>query len=193
MCERPPEDEVKDLSDDQRLLLEYVFGIDSGHIDDKFVKRKPGPLSHSRWLTTATRILILYTRTVEPSDTLKILVTFIVRSYAPTWFLVRRNNNFTSGPFILFKIIEGVKEVEEMVKIYFKHSGQGEVELEGEDDSITSVVFKVLARNAFCCLGENFLASMLYSSQEDLRQVCYETNLPWFLYFKFRYFITSTF
>ncbi len=40
----------------------------------KFCVQKPGSLNHPRWLTSATRILILYTRTLNPSETLKLAV-----------------------------------------------------------------------------------------------------------------------
>jgi hypothetical protein len=159
----PEAEEVVDLSDDQRILLEYMVGISTGKVDEKFVKRKPGPLNHSRWLTTATRILILYTRTLHPSETLKVLVTFIVKSYAPAWFIIKRSNNFTEGPGIFFKIIQDVKEVEEKVQTFITPR-------EDDEESITDKVFRVLARNAFCCLGENFLASLLYSPNDSHRQ-----------------------
>jgi hypothetical protein len=161
--ERPVPD-LADLSDDQRMLLEYTVGISCGKVDEKFIKRKPGPLNHSRWLTTATRILILYTRTQDPSEILKILVTFIVTSYAPAWFLIKRTNNFTAGPAVFFKIIQGVKEVEQKVAAFITH-------MEEQQETISEKVFRVLGRNAFCCLGENFLTSLLYSPIEIHRQV----------------------
>jgi hypothetical protein len=143
------------LSDDQRLLMEYMFGITEGKVPEKFVYRKPGPLNHARWLTTAIRILVLYTRTEKPSETLKVLVNYIVKVYGFNWFVVRESNNFTAGPDILYDMIQGVKEVQNTSKL---------------EQSITEIVFKVLERNAFCCLGENFLASLLFSSNEEYRQ-----------------------
>jgi hypothetical protein len=150
------------LSDDQRLLLEYMFGVAEGKIPDKFVHRKPGPLNHARWLTTAVRILILYTRTLDPSDTLKVLVHYIVKVYGFTWFVVREHNNFTAGPDVFWEIIRAVKEVQEISKV---------------DQSITDIVFKVLERNAFCCLGENFLASLLFSSTDAHREIAVDKIL----------------
>jgi len=161
---RPDPKDIEGLSDDQRILLEYMFGVGCGTVDEKFVKRKPGPLNHSRWLTTATRILILYTRTVSPSETLKVIVTFIVKSYAPTWFAVRMKNNFLLGPSVLFDMIQGVKAVEENVLTFITPRKEGE-------EPLTDKVFRVLARNAFCCLGENFLASLLFSDEKSHRQV----------------------
>jgi hypothetical protein len=135
-----------DLSDDQRILLEYIYGVSSGSVDEKFQKRKPGTLNHSRWITTATRILHLYTRTEQPSEVLKLLTTYIVKIYGPVWFMVRRVNNFLKGPEIFFDIIQEVKEIQKS--------------FEGVEPRITEIVFEVLERNSFVCLGENFLASL---------------------------------
>jgi hypothetical protein len=157
---RPDPSDIEGLSDDQRLLLEYMFGIGCGTVDEKYVKRKPGPVNHSRWLTTATRILILYTRTLSPSENLKVIVTFIVKSYAPIWFTVRVKNNFLLGPSVLFDMIQAVKAAEKYVSTFIS-----------PEQTLTDKVFPVLARNAFCCLGENFLASLLFSDEESLRQV----------------------
>jgi hypothetical protein len=161
---RPEKDDVdvELLSDDQRLLMEYMFGVAEGKIPDKFVYRKPGPLNHARWLTTAVRILILYTRTLEPSETLKVLVNYILKVYGFTWFVVREHNNFTAGPDVFWDMIQGVKEVQKISKL---------------EVSITDIVFKVMERNAFCCLGENFLASLLYSSTEEHRQIAVDKIL----------------
>jgi hypothetical protein len=141
---RPPDEIVRDLSNDQRLLLEYLLGISSGEIDENYIKRKPGPVSHARWLTTATRILILYTRTENPSDVLKLLVQYIQRVYGKVWFRVKAAKSFVQGPAILFDIIQDVKAID-------------------QNQVVSDIVFPVLERNAFCCLPENFLASLLYS------------------------------
>ncbi len=162
--ERPEPADIEDLSDDQRILLEYMFGVSSGSVDDKFVMRKPGPLCHSRWLTTAIRILILYTRTVDPSETLKLLVLYIVRVYAPAWFVIKMTNKFICGPDVYFDIIQAVKKVEEISQTFFTPRDEGELTLKER-------VFKVLGRNAFCCLPENFLASLLYSHKQSHRQI----------------------
>ena len=65
--QRPPDD-VKDLSADQRLLLEYVMGISDGAIHARIMHTRPGPVSTARWITCAQRILVLYTRDLEHSS-----------------------------------------------------------------------------------------------------------------------------
>jgi hypothetical protein len=176
-CVRKPEDDsLEELSDDQRLLMEYMFGVASGTIEKKYLHRKPGPLNLSRWLTTATRILMLYTRTEDPSPTLTALVTFIVQSYAPTWFLVRFHNNFVRGPAILFDMMKGVEKVQATI-ISSTQSTAGPSEGGYQEENITDIVKKVLKRNAFCCTGENFLASLLYSKKAEHRQVAVDKIL----------------
>ena len=56
-----PTDEVQsDLSADQRLLLGYCQAVAAGRLPAAIARKKPGPVNHSRWLTLATRLLILY-------------------------------------------------------------------------------------------------------------------------------------
>ena len=69
------------LSQDQELLNKYRQAISSGILPSNLAKRKPGPTNHSRWLTLTLRILILYTRTTNPSTQLIRLVTFVQQVY----------------------------------------------------------------------------------------------------------------
>ena len=59
--------------------------------------RNPGCLNHSRWLTTANRILRLYVSDKEPSDNLKTLVILIIRVYAPMWFAIKAQSSCKDG------------------------------------------------------------------------------------------------
>jgi hypothetical protein len=150
---RPPENVIQDLSTDQRLLLEYMSGISAGNIDVRFIKFKPGPVNHARWLTTAIRILILYTRTAEPTGVHKLLVQFIQTIYGPFWFKIKAEKSFTKAPKILFDMLQAVKGIDT------------------ETQLISGVLQQVFKRSAFAFLGENFLASLLYSDQEQHRQI----------------------
>ena len=71
----------KELSTDQRYLLEMCNSISKGECSVDLAMRNPGCLNHSRWLTTANRILRLYVSDMEPSQNLKTVVTFIIRVY----------------------------------------------------------------------------------------------------------------
>lgn len=149
--QRPPDAILKDLSVDQRLLLEYAIGISTGHIPDKFAKRRPGPVCLARWITTALRLLMLYARTAEPTKEMRMIVLYIQRVYVPVWFSVKKAKSFLEGPKILFEMIKSVKEID-----------SGNV--------ISDIVFPVFQRNAFCCLGENILASMLFSDDLEIQE-----------------------
>jgi hypothetical protein len=91
---------------------------------------------------------------VEPSSVLKLLVRYMVNVYGPVWFHGKDEKIFTKGPEILFDMIQDIKEINRT-----------------SDIQIFNIVLPVLQRNAFSCLGENFLPSLLYSSNEDHRHV----------------------
>ena len=63
-------------------------------------------MAHSRWLTTANHILRLYISTVEPSQTLKIIVKYIMKVHAPVWFAIKNISSSQNGALHLFKTIE---------------------------------------------------------------------------------------
>ena len=82
--------EIKnDLSNDQKLLLEYCVSLSSGEIDKSLVSRKLGPLCHSRWFTLAIRLLALYTEEKKPNETLKKPIFYIIKVYAVAWFEIK--------------------------------------------------------------------------------------------------------
>jgi len=71
-----------DLSSDQKYLFDMCQVIAAGVCQEDIALRKPGPVVHSRWLTTASRILRLYISSVNPSEQLVTLTTFII-PFAP--------------------------------------------------------------------------------------------------------------
>ena len=154
---QPEEEVMKDLSADQKLLLQYVLAIDAGKIGDDVLFTKPGPACLSRWLTAATRVLIIYTRTENPSTELQRIVAFIQQVYAPGWFTIKAQSSFLHGPRILFKLLQAVKKL---------------------NDPVCSAVFEDKLQNwAFPLLSENFLASMLYSNVEwDRKMAAWKIN-----------------
>lgn len=85
-----PETNRSELSKDQQYLYDISKAIGTGDYPKELSVRNPGPLSHSRWLTTANRVLRLYISTPLPSDELKELVTFILKSYMPLWFQIKK-------------------------------------------------------------------------------------------------------
>lgn len=96
----------KDLSTDQLYLHEMCQSINSGFCSQALLKRNPGKLVHSRWLTTANGILRLYVSSAEPSDKLLILSNFIIKVYAPMWFSIKTQPLCIHGARHLHKTIQ---------------------------------------------------------------------------------------
>lgn len=64
----------------------------SGVCTEQLSKKDPVRLFHSRWLTTANRILRYYVSVENPSEELLMLATYIVKVYAPMWFCIKLNS-----------------------------------------------------------------------------------------------------
>lgn len=60
-----------DLSTDQKYLYEITAAISSNNLSADLANRNPRKITHSRWLTTANRILRLYVSSVKPSKNLQ--------------------------------------------------------------------------------------------------------------------------
>ena len=78
-----PEIDRKILSKDQQSLLDISSAIKSGSCSEDLSAREPETISHSRWLTTANKVLQLYLSLENPTDKHKILVSFLLKSNAP--------------------------------------------------------------------------------------------------------------
>ncbi|KAK0066895.1 hypothetical protein Bpfe_003630 [Biomphalaria pfeifferi] len=61
----------------------------TGCCSEELARRNPGKMAHSRWLTTANRILRLYISQQNPTHSLQILATYIMQVYAPVWFAIK--------------------------------------------------------------------------------------------------------
>ena len=95
-----------DLSTDQQYLYDIHQSLSAGKLNENLANKNPGKMAHSRWLTTANRILRLYVSTVEPSQTLKIIVKYITKVHAPVWFAIKNTSSSQNGALHLFKTIE---------------------------------------------------------------------------------------
>nr|XP_047138771.1 uncharacterized protein LOC105846338 isoform X2 [Hydra vulgaris] len=148
--EYPPLCVIKDLSADQRMLLEYSIGISRGFSDNKYLRKKIGPICHARWLTTAVRILALYTRTINPSRELKIFVEYIQTVYTPVWFNIKKSKNFTEVPKLIFQFIQRILRL---------------------DTEVQGITLPIIYKNSFCLQPENFIAALLYSEEQVYRTI----------------------
>ena len=142
-----PDEIVKDLSTDQAQLLAYVNFISKGQKSNE-LGWKLGKLCHSRWLTMATRVLCLYTKTVNPSSDLIKLVTFILQVYCISWFDIKKNCHWQEGPSNLFKILKRVSR---------------------QPKDILMIALPVIQRNAYFAMPDNILSGMLYDKDIEIR------------------------
>ncbi|XP_047127194.1 uncharacterized protein LOC124808186 [Hydra vulgaris] len=132
------------------MLLEYSIGISRGFSDNKYLRKKIGPICHARWLTTAVRILALYTRTINPSRELKIFVEYIQTVYTPMWFNIKKSKSFTEGPKLIFQFIQRILRL---------------------DTEVQNITLPIIYRNSFCLQPENFIAALLYSEEQVYRTI----------------------
>ena len=115
-----PEKVWKDLSKDQQMLYRYIEAIKTGVVPANLRSKKCGPMNHSRWLTFAIRLQQLYTRTPNPCDGLKTVVTYIVQVYGPMWFLIKSSTSFTDGPLLLFTWMKLIQNQPQRVQLIAK-------------------------------------------------------------------------
>lgn len=150
-CEIPDIDR-KILSRDQQYLLDISCAIKAGNCPEDLSAREPGPLSHSRWLTTANRVLRLYISIENPTDEHKILASFILKSYMPVWFQIKTSKYFTNGPEHVFEVIKSSRFLPE---------------------NLLKVIDPVIERNAFFAHPENLLLSMIVDKRDHVRELGY--------------------
>ena len=138
----------KDLSLDHKLLYRYAKAIAAGRVPDNLSAQVAGPINHSRWLTLAIRLMILYTRTDSPCPGLTMVVQYIVQVYCVVWFLIKKKSKFTFGPSHLFTQITLLKS---------------------QPLEVQNVVKPTVQRNAYFAHPSTVLCAMLESPEQDIR------------------------
>jgi hypothetical protein len=93
---------VKDLSTDQHLLYKLTVAVRTGHLPKEVGVRKVGNMVHSRWLTFAESVLLLWMSRhgleEELLERLESVVTYIVSCYVPMWFQIKVKHSWLEGP-----------------------------------------------------------------------------------------------
>lgn len=138
----------RDLSRDQKLLYRYAKAIAAGRVPDNLSAQMAGPINHSRWLTLAIRLMILYTRTDQPCHGLTLIVQYIVQVYCVVWFLIKKRSKFTFGPSHLFTQITLINT---------------------QSCEVQNVVKPTVQRNAYFAHPSTLLCAMLESPEQDIR------------------------
>ena len=80
---------IQNLSNNHSYLYEMCCSVSNGNCSEGLTRQNPGKMPHSRWLTTANRILRLNISTKKPEQSLQLLVKFIVQVYVPVWFAIK--------------------------------------------------------------------------------------------------------
>ncbi|GBO16771.1 hypothetical protein AVEN_111208-1 [Araneus ventricosus] len=106
--------------------------------------------------TAANRVLRLYISSTDPSGNLKEIVGFILKSYMPVWFAMKKSKYFTDGLKHVFQAIQTSRY---------------------SSDELLQVVVPVIQRNAFFEHTENFLLAMLVNEREHIRELGYSRIL----------------
>lgn len=107
-------------------------------------------MAHSRWVTTANRILRLYVSTTIPSEGLKLITNYVVKVYAPSWFNIKKNHQAIHGPRLIHDMIRMCSFLPSEYK---------------------KLAFEVIQRNSYFAHSENILLAMLEDSRSFVREL----------------------
>lgn len=98
-----PEEIVKGLCTDAQICYMYCQALKSGILSPKLMELKPGPIVHSRWLTTGEALLFMWPRKhgLKGKDlkNLELLVKFCLQSYFKLYFDIKVNHHLIHGPY----------------------------------------------------------------------------------------------
>ena len=141
---------LKDLSRDQQYLWEMCDSVSKGLCSLDLSKKNPGALNHSRWLTTANRLLRLYVASDKPSANLVHLVNYIVRVYAPLWFSIKMNPSCKDGARHLFHTIQLSRYLPQELR---------------------DIIDPVIQRNGYFGHPENLLLAMVSDERQFIREL----------------------
>ena len=90
------------MSSDAKVAYKICKSVMAGDLSEDLRYIQIGPLNHSRWLTTETRILYLWTRkhglTGKSLQTLEIQAKFALQSYFKLYFDIKVRNKMKDGP-----------------------------------------------------------------------------------------------
>lgn len=145
-----PIDVVKELSKDQKYMLEMCEATGSGRCSLELSMRDPGKMSYARWITTASRLLRLYIGIVQQSPNLRILVEYVMKVYAPIWFDIKCHSSVKDGAKHLFRLIHLSRYMTQEMK---------------------RIVDPVIERNGFFGHPENLLLAMISYSRSHVREL----------------------
>lgn len=148
MGEMPENINDWDIRDDQRYLYRMVLAVNSGVCNEQLAEQKPGVISTARWLTSGSSVLRVYVATANPSPTLRNLAEFVVKVYAPFWFLVKSQPKAIHGSRHVFKYICWIRQL---------------------PIDVRTIVQSSIKHNAYFFHPENILLSMITDENPFIR------------------------
>ncbi len=151
-AEEPTVDCGDYFSTNEKYLFDIHQAITNGYYSPDLVHHSPVKMAHSRWLTTANRLLRIYISTVCPSENLMNIASFIMKVYTPMSFSIKQSTSFINGSKHVFKTIE-------LTKIL--------------NDEVKDIVNPVIQRNVFFSNPENILASMIHDDRSAIRELAW--------------------
>ncbi|GBM98254.1 hypothetical protein AVEN_168781-1 [Araneus ventricosus] len=134
----------------QALSEEISQEVRLGNCSYELARHSPGTLSHSRWLTTANRILRLYDSSLAPSLKLEQIVEFAMKFYIPNWFNIKTKHSLKDGAKHVWNTISRCRYLSQDLK---------------------DVVNGVICRNSFFAYPENILLCMLKNERPHIREL----------------------
>ena len=97
-----PDEIISGLSTDACICYKYCQCIRTGNLPQQLADLRPGPIVHSRWLTTGEALLFLWTRkhglTGKNLKNLETLVRFCVDCYFQLFFDIKVKHELIHGP-----------------------------------------------------------------------------------------------
>ncbi|KAL5251758.1 hypothetical protein ACHWQZ_G014793 [Mnemiopsis leidyi] len=108
-----PDDVLRKLSWDQKVLYRHVVAVQSGTLPPELASTEIGPVCHSRWITFQSRILRLFMssgvlKSVLPK--LRKLAIYVLNIYFPMHMNIKYESSIVNGCVNLFKEISLIKK-----------------------------------------------------------------------------------
>jgi hypothetical protein len=110
-------------------------------------------MCHSRWITTANRILRLYSSEADPSENLQVLATFIMRVYVPMHLCIKARPSISDGAMHVMMQIELCR--------YLR-------------PDLLGIVHKVMSQNSYFAHPEAIMVAMLADNRREVRMEGYQ-------------------
>ena len=148
-----PDKILKDLSTDQAYGYRIVIAI-TGVLLENLINFEIGPVSHSRWLTTANRFCRLWVSfhflAKKNFKNLRLIIEFIFGVYYPCWFQIKVKHFWLDGPrLVLFQLKQ----------------------LKYKKEEVIAFVKKTVKRSAWFAFGECIIQTLLCSNDEEERKL----------------------